>query len=192
MNLNTATITKLLALANKILTEHGAELVAILRAAGTIQAPVITEPPPVTPVPLPEPLPYSFNETFYLTTYPDVAAAVAKGVFKTGGDHYLLHGRAEGRKYRPDPVVVAPPAPVLLPVEAWAPKAAYANSQALVADLKANNFTAMVAVDGFVVYQGDGFGPPMGFYMWRDGSVRQEDSGQLPLPLDGEIINLNP
>lgn len=190
MNLNTVTITKLLALANKILEQHGAELVSIIKGAGVIPA---TNPPPEVPVPLPVPLPYGFDEAFYLATYPDVAAAVgpAPKPYRTGGDHYLLWGVKEGRKYkRPDVVVTPPPENPM-----WTPKAAYANGQALLNDLRANNCQAMVAVDGAVIYRGDGFGPPMGFHTWGDGTVRTEDSGQAVLPLnppDGEIIDLNP
>lgn len=191
MNLNTATITKLLALANKILTEHGDELVAIFRAAATG---IPTNPPPEVPVPLPVPvtsLPEGFDEGFYLAMYPDVATAVRRGTFKSGGDHYIQWGMKEGRSYKPTITTgtVPPTAPM------WTPKAAYASGQALLNDLRANNCQAMVAVDGMVVYQGDGFGPPMGFHTWGDGTVRTEDSGQIPLPLnppDGEIINLNP
>jgi len=39
-----------------------------------------------------------FKENDYLTMYPDVAKAVARGRFKTGYDHYLRYGKREGRK----------------------------------------------------------------------------------------------
>lgn len=38
-----------------------------------------------------------FDEAFYLETYPDIARSVADGEFTSGQDHYLRHGRAEGR-----------------------------------------------------------------------------------------------
>ena len=38
-----------------------------------------------------------FNELDYLSLYPDVAAAVKAGAFKNGYEHYLRHGKAEGR-----------------------------------------------------------------------------------------------
>ena len=38
-----------------------------------------------------------FDERWYLTTYPDVAVAVAQGVFASGFAHYRAHGRSEGR-----------------------------------------------------------------------------------------------
>ena len=38
-----------------------------------------------------------FNETEYLALYPDVAAAVKAGAFKSGHAHYLKHGKTEGR-----------------------------------------------------------------------------------------------
>lgn len=46
---------------------------------------------------LPIPPPPDFDEAAYLAANPDVAAAVAKGIYATGFKHYLLHGRAEGR-----------------------------------------------------------------------------------------------
>ncbi|KQT51990.1 hypothetical protein ASG43_20640 [Aureimonas sp. Leaf454] len=39
----------------------------------------------------------SFNEQFYLSTYPDVAAAVSRGIFASGQAHYNANGRFEGR-----------------------------------------------------------------------------------------------
>jgi hypothetical protein len=36
-------------------------------------------------------------ERVYLKTYPDVAEAVARGLLNSGHQHWLLHGRAEGR-----------------------------------------------------------------------------------------------
>src|SRR5690349_19130683 len=43
-----------------------------------------------------------FDEEFYLAIYPDVAEAVANGVWPRGYDHYIAHGRSEGRRRRPD------------------------------------------------------------------------------------------
>lgn len=47
-----------------------------------------------------------FNETEYLSLYPDVAAAVKAGAFTSGYAHYVKYGLAEGRagnfnKFRP-------------------------------------------------------------------------------------------
>ena len=39
-----------------------------------------------------------FIETEYLTLYPDVAAAVKAGTFKSGYEHYEKHGKSEGRQ----------------------------------------------------------------------------------------------
>ena len=39
----------------------------------------------------------AFDETYYLATNPDIAAAVAKGGFPSGLSHYRAHGRLEGR-----------------------------------------------------------------------------------------------
>ena len=38
-----------------------------------------------------------FEEAYYLAQYPDVANAVKGGNFRSGLDHYLIVGRAEGR-----------------------------------------------------------------------------------------------
>jgi hypothetical protein len=42
-----------------------------------------------------------FDENYYLTEYPNVAAAVAKGEFTSGYQHYLEYGQYEG--YNPNP-----------------------------------------------------------------------------------------
>lgn len=39
-----------------------------------------------------------FNETSYLRMHEDVRLAVEKGSFKSGLEHYVLYGKAEGRK----------------------------------------------------------------------------------------------
>ena len=41
--------------------------------------------------------PAAFDEAYYLSTYPDVGAAVAAGHFQSGLQHYQQWGRAEGR-----------------------------------------------------------------------------------------------
>jgi len=38
-----------------------------------------------------------FDESWYLATYPDVAAAVANGEFRSGFDHFQTYGQREGR-----------------------------------------------------------------------------------------------
>jgi hypothetical protein len=38
----------------------------------------------------------SFNEIYYLNQHPDVAAAVERGEYRSGLDHYLVEGRANG------------------------------------------------------------------------------------------------
>jgi hypothetical protein len=55
-----------------------------------------------------------FDEAFYLTTYPDVAAAVRRGQLKDGFDHFVRWGRGEGRTpspafHRSSPAVAAQP-----------------------------------------------------------------------------------
>jgi predicted O-methyltransferase YrrM len=39
-----------------------------------------------------------FDEGLYLRAYPDVANAVRNGVFRSGLEHFELHGRTEGRR----------------------------------------------------------------------------------------------
>jgi hypothetical protein len=39
-----------------------------------------------------------WNEPLYLIVHPDVRAAIARGTFKSGREHYRLAGRAEGRE----------------------------------------------------------------------------------------------
>lgn len=40
-----------------------------------------------------------FDEARYLQLNPDVVAAIEQGIFKTGAEHYELHGRREGRQF---------------------------------------------------------------------------------------------
>lgn len=51
---------------------------------------IVTQPYPTTP-------PAGFDEALYLAANPDVAEAVKSGQFKSGFDHYRLHGQVEGR-----------------------------------------------------------------------------------------------
>jgi Glycosyl transferase family 2 len=48
-------------------------------------------------------LPEGFDEATYLLLHPDVGAAVAKGLCKSGLRHYLEHGRREGRHLSIEP-----------------------------------------------------------------------------------------
>jgi pimeloyl-ACP methyl ester carboxylesterase len=50
----------------------------------------------------------AFDENYYLQSNPDVAAAVARGTFASGGHHYRAHGRREGRSFRLLPLDVSP------------------------------------------------------------------------------------
>ena len=50
----------------------------------------------------------AFDENYYLRSNPDVAAAVARGTFASGGHHYRAHGRREGRSFRLLPLDVPP------------------------------------------------------------------------------------
>lgn len=53
--------------------------------------PALSQPLPTTP-------PQGFDEASYLATNPDVAAALARGHFKSAQHHYEQYGRFEGRK----------------------------------------------------------------------------------------------
>jgi hypothetical protein len=55
-------------------------------------------PAPVSAAAQPPPDAEAWNEAIYLAIHPDVAAAVARREFKSGHEHYLLAGRAEGRE----------------------------------------------------------------------------------------------
>lgn len=44
--------------------------------------------------------PDQFDEAWYLAAYPDVAEAIRQGNRASGWDHYVLHGKAEGRRPR--------------------------------------------------------------------------------------------
>ncbi|MGE0416280.1 MAG: alpha/beta family hydrolase [Acetobacteraceae bacterium] len=48
----------------------------------------------------------SFDEAFYRETHHDVAAALDAGSIGSGAEHYTLHGRAEGRRFR---LMASPP-----------------------------------------------------------------------------------
>lgn len=39
-----------------------------------------------------------FDEEWYLRNNPDVVAAIARGDWKTGKDHYEFYGKKEGRR----------------------------------------------------------------------------------------------
>ncbi len=67
-----------------------------LRRAGSAIAHYLTNAAPTRFNPLPE-----FDETYYLTQNPDVAAAVAAGIYRNGYAHFLEFGRYDNR--RPSP-----------------------------------------------------------------------------------------
>lgn len=48
-----------------------------------------------------------FDADAYLQFHPDVAAAIHAGVVGSAWQHFLLHGRAEGRRWQamPDPLL---------------------------------------------------------------------------------------
>ena len=43
---------------------------------------------------------FDFDEVLYLELYPDVAECVRTGKFRSGFEHWLIHGKGEGRKRR--------------------------------------------------------------------------------------------
>lgn len=97
-----------------------------------------------------------FDEAFYLRTYPDVKDAVTKGWFTSGYDHYIKHGKAEGRK--PKASLIPPPEPVAI---TWAPANEYGDKDALIKDMSEHNFDHKVQIDGVVVFNENGFGPAL-------------------------------
>ncbi|MGH9960393.1 MAG: hypothetical protein ACREBC_25265, partial [Pyrinomonadaceae bacterium] len=46
-----------------------------------------------------------FEEEGYLNCNPDVATAIAKGDFDSAWDHFVLHGRTEGRRFKTEQIV---------------------------------------------------------------------------------------
>jgi hypothetical protein len=65
-----------------------------------VAGPVAAAEPPVQPAAVVPPgpgEPLDFDEEWYLRRYPDVAKAVSEGRGKSGLQHYLVHGRREGR-----------------------------------------------------------------------------------------------
>lgn len=82
------------------MSQHG-ELIRLRAETGILpEAPPVLSPEPPPP---PPPPPIPFDEDWYLATYGDVKAAVAAEIFPSGRDHYLQHGRAEGRQPLPEP-----------------------------------------------------------------------------------------
>lgn len=63
--------------------------------------------------PISETPPPDWLEVVYLIHYPDVAEAVQKGALRSGYQHYVLYGRAEGRHgaYATPPAATPPAAP---------------------------------------------------------------------------------
>lgn len=57
-------------------------------------------PQPSEPLEIKEQFARSFDETWYLMAYPDVAEAVKKRQLVSALEHFIRHGRVEGRKYR--------------------------------------------------------------------------------------------
>ncbi|WP_404420589.1 radical SAM protein [Nibricoccus sp. IMCC34717] len=55
---------------------------------------------PDQPAPLPDGVERDFDETFYLEAHADVRQAVAIGHLHSGLEHFLRHGRSEGRAFR--------------------------------------------------------------------------------------------
>ncbi|HNC22848.1 MAG TPA: radical SAM protein [Opitutaceae bacterium] len=57
-------------------------------------------PERAAPLSLDEEFAQSFNEAAYLADHPDVGAQVEEGRFASGLEHFVRHGRHEGRSYR--------------------------------------------------------------------------------------------
>lgn len=171
MTLNVATASKLIGLANRILSQYGAEIKAVLTeitgdAAG---------PPPV-PVPLPtDPeqrirLPIDFDESYYRAKYSDIRDAIADKKISSGAEHYVTWGWKEGREYKALQVApLDPPRDGDVTQSTWMPADSYYTPAALIADLAANKFSNAVALNGSNIH--DGFGPQLDYHTASDGTV---------------------
>lgn len=136
---------------------------------------------PAVPAPgVPPPVIEHFDEAYYLAANGDVAEAVREGYFVSGFDHYIKHGKAEGRPgTRPiptDPVPAPPPIPVPLPTvppvnpsKPFVPEDNYPNEATLRAVLQRNAFDTAVTVDGKSIHSG--FGPGIAYYTQPGGIV---------------------
>ena len=114
-------------------------------------------------------VPLAFDESYYLEANPDVRAAVADKIFRSGYEHYMRHGRAEGRRATRS----SAPLPVIEPpvqVPQWVPDPLYLSSDRLVAALNAHGFAHTVTVDEVKAY--DGFGPAVQYWTWPDKTVQ--------------------
>ncbi len=56
----------------------------------------------------------AFDEAWYLKAYPDVAMAIEAKIVKSALEHYLRHGKAEGRKPFSDPGIINKRPPITL------------------------------------------------------------------------------
>lgn len=131
-----------------------------LRIALQVALPILDDAGPEVPL--------AFDEAYYLDANPDVRAAVEDRIFRSGYEHYIRHGKAEGR--RPTRPMDPAPRPTPEPAPHWAPAESYPSRQDLVDALTSNRFTHGVQVDGADVF--DGFGPAMQFWTWPDNTVR--------------------
>ena len=121
-----------------------------LRIALQVALPIINTPPPEVPL--------AFDEVYYLSANPDVRAAVEDKIFRSGYEHYIKHGKDEGR---------SPTRPSVQ----WMPQDWYVNEAALTRSLAEATFANGVEVDGRSIFHG--FGPVVSFHTWSDGSVRR-------------------
>lgn len=122
-----------------------------------------------------------FDEAYYLKAYPDVADAVKAGYFTSGYDHYVKHGKSEGRSTRapagPPPVPVPLPEvpPVVVPTPAaWAPAERYPSVEAFRSDLAAHrDFAYGINLDDREAFGDDvgRFGPASSYYTQANGTV---------------------
>jgi hypothetical protein len=114
-------------------------------------------------------VPLAFDEAYYLEINPDVRAAVEDKIFRSGYEHYVRHGKAEGRL--PTRPAVAPvPAPTPLPEIQWWPAESYLSSADLVRDAMEHKFEYTIHVDDMPVHAGHF--PAKKYWTWPDRSVQ--------------------
>jgi hypothetical protein len=117
----------------------------------------------------------------------NAAAAAAITLYLDG--NYANKGTLGGKNFYTWPDgSVHQSKPVIIPPgtgdgSGWAPADSYPSSVAMVLDLMHHHFPNQVLLDGGTVVQfANGFGPPIEYWTWQDGSVKRVQPQQPPHP----------